>query len=197
MIYLVRHCKASNPHNLANYDTSLSPEGRDQLPALAAYFSDKNIKRVFYSPAKRVAETAEAIAAKGEQILLPEERLAERNWGAWGTLAWNELREKLQKLKSIEERYEFWPPGKSESWQEGEERLVEWWGEVAFAPSENSVIVTHEGTLRMLLPYLLREQLGGLRESLEWSLAQNFAQGSVSTYCATTQEFNKETYIAP
>jgi hypothetical protein len=49
--------------------------------------------------------------------------------------------------------------------------------------------------MRCILANLLREQLGGLERSLEWSISQNFAFASVSSLDLNDQNFKKEIFV--
>ncbi len=188
-IYFVRHAKIETGLGI-NHNEDLSAAGVKQLPLLGKFFEDKNVETVFHSPLKRALQTAKTVAGPNAS-LVEDVRLRERQWGP-SAKTWDEVHSKLSEM-DIVTRYAFQPEG-GESWQEFEERTSAFWQQ-KINLSKNTAIVAHEGTLRVLLPYVLRHQLGGFENSLRWSVQQNFALGSVSLLDTVTMDFSKEIFV--
>jgi len=191
-VYFIRHVETDNPKRLVGLDSPISETGRSQLIGLSEYFAVKSLAKIFHSPLIRARETAMAIAGSRVELLEPDERLRERKWGK-DDATWQEFWEILDKM-SLTERYEYEPPN-GESWQEFEKRTAEFWDEKVKKIDNDIAIVSHEGTMRCILAYLQRQQLGGLKPSLEWSITQNFAFGSISVLDRETMEFEKEAFV--
>lgn len=189
--YFVRHALSDNPKRLVGYDSPIGSVGKLQLIEVANFFQDKDMEKILHSPLIRAKETAVAIAGTQTQLLEADERLRERKWGK-DDATWQEFWEILDQM-TLMERYKYQPPG-GESWQEFEQRTAEFWSEKMKNINGDVVIVSHEGTMRCILAYLLRDKLGGLQKSLEWSIQQLFAFGSVSTLDPSTMEFKKEVF---
>lgn len=192
LVYFVRHAETDNPNRLVGLDSPLSENGRSMLVELSEFFAVKSLAKIFHSPLIRARETAFAIAGDRTDILEEDERLRERKWGK-DDATWQEFWEILDKM-SLMERYEY-KPTNGESWQEFEKRTAEFWNEKAKNIDNDIVVVSHEGTMRCILAYLQRQRLGGLKPSLEWSITQNFAFGSVSALNKETMEFEKEVFV--
>lgn len=191
-IYFIRHVETDNPNRLVGLDSPISEKGKSQLVSLGEFFAVKSLAKVFHSPLIRASETAIAVAGSRVDLLESDERLRERKWGK-DDATWQEFWEILDKM-SLMERYEYKPPN-GESWQEFEKRTAEFWDEKAKEIDNDIAIVSHEGTMRCILAYLQRQRLGGLKPSLEWSITQNFAFGSVSVLDKESMEFEKEVFV--
>lgn len=191
LVYFVRHVLSDNPKRLVGYDSPIGSVGKLQLAEVADYFQNKKMGKIYHSPLIRAKETAFAIAGKRAHLLEADERLRERKWGK-DDATWQEFWEILDKM-TLMERYRYKPPG-GESWQEFEQRTAEFWNDKVKYNETTVAIVSHEGTMRCILAYLLREQLGGLEKSLAWSIQQTFAFGSVSTFDTTNMAFKKQIF---
>lgn len=110
---------------------------------------------VYSSTEKRAVESGQILSQRSGIPLKTISGMQERNWGEFSGKSWPEI-ESILKPMSLEERYKYVPP-KGESWQQFEERLIKAINQVLEAGSEGSVIVivTHGGTIRALMPYLL------------------------------------------
>ena len=191
LVYFVRHVLSDNPKRLVGYDSPVADQGKLQLVELSNFFEDKNVQKIFHSPLIRARETAVKIAGKHTELLEPDDRLRERKWSK-DDATWQEFWEILDRM-TLMERYKYKPP-RGESWQEFEQRTAGFWNDKMKGIAGNVAIVSHEGTMRCILAYLLRKQLGGLEKSLEWSIQQQFAFGSISTLDTSTMEFKKQIF---
>lgn len=77
-IYLVRHCKYSNPRNILSgrLPVELSEEGLKQTGKLADFFSNKKIEKIYSSAVVRCKQTSEIIS-KGKIFIEFDKRLLE------------------------------------------------------------------------------------------------------------------------
>jgi broad specificity phosphatase PhoE len=191
-VYFIRHAKAENPNRHVGHDGGISVEGKRELAQLGNFFVDKTVQVIYHSPLKRTTDTALTIASSKPEILVADSRLRERMWGKEDA-TWEEIEQTLSRM-SLMDRYEYKPEG-GESWQEFEQRTADFWNDKIRSTSDEIAIVSHEGTMRCLLSFLLRPAIGGLVQSLNWSINQSFAQGSVSVFDRRTEELKKEVFV--
>lgn len=111
---------------------------------------------IYCSREKRAVQSATIIAEKLGIPLVNVEGLEERNWGDYAGLSFPEIKEKAGiDNMSFEERYNFHPPN-GESWKETEERLLKVLiHTLETNEGKNVVLVTHGGSIRILMPTLL------------------------------------------
>lgn len=131
----------------------LNEHGKKQIANVIQVCKDNQVEIVFSSPEKRALESAEIITRAlhlEHTTVLPE--FIERNWGAWEGKLWTEVEKQLHNM-TLEERYTF-APVHGESWKQMEERLRNGLKKLIEGKWKNSVIVTHGGTLRGLMPIL-------------------------------------------
>jgi broad specificity phosphatase PhoE len=140
------------------HDTPITSTGILEAHAIATYFKTNHtpISSIYSSPLMRTYQTAEII---GRELNIPvktKEGLKERDWGIWAGLPWNDVSQKLSGL-TLEERFKFVPP-EGESWEQMDERLAKTLEEVAEDQNsgENTLIITHRGCLRAILPVLAK-----------------------------------------
>ncbi len=148
--FIVRHgetesnkARITQGHN----DSPLTAEGRIQVSSAAEQLKNQDIGLIISSDLGRAKETAEIIAEKtGANIVLDKE-LREQYKGDAENMGYDEITEKFGTLKSYDGR-----PANIESYKEVEERIWE-----SFAKHKEShghknvVIVSHGGTIRMLV----------------------------------------------
>jgi len=80
--------------------------------------------------------------------------MKERNWGEFSGKPFLEIKKVLDPL-TLDERYGYIPP-KGESWKDAEKRLTDCVKNVVETNAGKVVgIVTHGGSIRILMPYLL------------------------------------------
>ena len=93
-VYIVRHAEAEgNIYRVMHgrYNSLLTPNGRRQLPALAARFAGIPLDAVYSSPLYRAMETARAVAAPKGLSPIPDSRFLETDMGPWDGLPFGEL----------------------------------------------------------------------------------------------------------
>jgi len=157
-LILVRHGETNknlgNRLHEENDVETLNDTGIRQIGKLANSLENSSISKIYSSTEPRAIESA---AIMGNVLKLPVEKISgmqERNWGSFTDKPWSEVKIILDPM-SLEERYLYTPPG-GESWQTFESRLVD---AIKKLTSENKqdtiIVVTHGGTIRALMPYLL------------------------------------------
>lgn len=135
-------------------DALLNETGRHQADISAKVLAKMNVSVIYSSTELRAKETAQIIGKVRNSQIIYIDNLRERNWGVFEGRPWNDVIKVLGPL-SLEERFRY-KPEKGESWQEVEERLIlEVTRILKDNLGKNIVIVTHGGTIRTLIPYLL------------------------------------------
>lgn len=85
--YLLRHGETSwnleGNRYCGRTDVPLSPAGRDQADRVARALRDVPFAAAFCSPLRRSRDTAESFAAPRPLPVVPDDRLAEIDFGAW------------------------------------------------------------------------------------------------------------------
>lgn len=137
-----------------NDEEPLSTIGQKQIETTAKALTQYHVDKVYSSKEKRALQSAILIATKLNLTFEEIENLHERDWGEFSGKEWREV-EKILSPLTLNERYTFKPPN-GESWQEAEERLITSLHTI-IENNENKtvVIVTHGGSIRTLMPYLL------------------------------------------
>ena len=97
-IYLIRHGKVRSVDGkkrcIGRTDTPLDEEGRGQARALAEYFAEHPVQKVYASPLSRARETAQ-ILADGRYPVEIREDLAELDMGEWEDVPLQDLHKEL------------------------------------------------------------------------------------------------------
>ncbi len=137
------------------YDTEpLSEAGRKQIQATVNTLKKYKLSKIYSSEEQRALESGKLIA-EGLQIPLESlMELHERDWGDFAGKEWPEVQKILDKL-TLEERYNYVSPN-GESWKTAESRLIKVVHTIIENnPNKTIAIVTHGGSIRILMPYLL------------------------------------------
>ncbi len=140
-----------------NDDAVLTKHGREQIESVIPICNDQLVEHIFCSPEPRAIESAHIISKEHNLPIefLPE--LRERNWGAWCSKPWSDIK-KLLDNKTLEDRYTFVPP-EGESWKEMTERLEKAITYIVSQKYKSVAVVTHGGALRALMPMLTHQPL--------------------------------------
>lgn len=166
----------------------LTTNGIKQIKKTSEELSKFGATAVYCSKEKRAIESAEIIANKLNVPLYQTDGLEERNWGEYAGLSFQEIKllAEMDKM-SFEERYVFHPP-KGESWKETEERLLRTLNKILSKnESENIILVTHGGSIRIYMPTLLDV-------NKEESYKYDPDNASISVFEYKKGKFKKETY---
>lgn len=139
-------------------DASLNELGKSQAGRAAKVLVEMGVDIIYSSTELRASQTAEIINRSCKVPLIYLDDFRERDWGIFEGQSWGEVESVLGQMQ-LPERYKF-KPERGESWQEVETRLI---GALKLIISENEgktvAIVTHGGTIRTLIPYLLNTSL--------------------------------------
>ncbi len=157
-LYLVRHGQTEwnvNGRAQGHTDIELDATGKAQAQCLASAFQEIGISRVISSDLARAKQTAQAVhqVTGGEFII--DTRLRERSFGTWEGLQFDEVlrrREEIEKqgVDLFQHR-----PDEGESMQDVWDRVTSIVTDLS-AQKEPLAIITHGGTLSVLLAQLLR-----------------------------------------
>ncbi len=157
-------------------DAPLSPLGERQADALAARLAPMRFDAIVASDLARARETAERIARRSGQTVIPDADLREIFMGAWEGQS---VRDVIRDSPDLFERVESDPlgevaPPKGESWARFGARvlgaLARW---RARYPEGNVLWVTHGGVVSVLLLHAL-----GLSYERRWQ----FSRGNTSLF---------------
>ena len=172
-IYLVRHGTTEwNREEIfrGRVDCPLDETGRAEARALAVYFGELPIERIFTSPLARAAETAAAIAAGRGVDVVSDPAFIDLDFGEWQGHPLQEVREKYPDLyRAWRERpQEVTFPG-GESLDRARERAWERLLQIAREnPDRTAVIVSHRVITKILICAAL-----GLDHSHFWQIKQD------------------------
>jgi broad specificity phosphatase PhoE len=132
----------------------LNKEGKRQMEKVAGDLKQFSPTKIYTSNEKRTIESGEVI---GNILNIPTEtmeEIGERNWGDFVGQPWSEV-EKVLNPMNIEERYSY-IPFNGESWKAFEARLIKVINKIVEEnKNQTTVIVSHGGVIRALMPYLL------------------------------------------
>lgn len=156
-------------------DVPLNGKGQWQARRVAQALADRPITRLISSDLQRALVTAESIAAACGRPVKTDPRLREMGFGAWEGLTYNEI------MESDADSYSLWKenpflhaPSGAETLDVAGRRIIHAWQEIEREYADTVVLVSHGGTLRVLLCHLL-----GLPPEAFWQL--KLYNASIST----------------
>jgi len=150
----------------------LTQRGTEQMVKVAEALKGHSPTHIFCSSEARAIESAKFMAEKLGLPFEVRDDLQERNWGELSGRRWTEVDQMLSSMP-FDKRYVYKPEG-GESWQEFETRLEHAiTGLLGTYIDQTLIIVTHEGAIRALTPFLL-----GIPK--EGSYEHSFANGSIT-----------------
>ena len=150
-------------------DVQLSDEGREQTRHLAERLKNEQIAAVYASPLGRTVETAQILAAPHKLEVQTREGLREISHGRWEQMTRREVEEKFPDEAAEWEKdpYTFAPIG-GESGLAVTARALPALIEIVRAhPNDHVLIVSHKGTIRLLLSSLLGFDPRRYRDNLD------------------------------
>lgn len=157
LLYLIRHARSTwNAEGRwqGQANPPLDELGWKQAEALAGRLRGETFAAVYSSPLDRARQTAELLARAQGLAVAVDDRLKERNVGAWSGLTEAEVRERYPEFL----RGDWWregPPG-GESQAALTERTVAALGHILAAHPEDTVaVVSHGGSLNAYLLHQL------------------------------------------
>jgi broad specificity phosphatase PhoE len=162
-LLLIRHAQSianAEGRLQGQFDSPLSDEGRAQARALAGRLrrEDWQVAAVYASDLSRAAETAEILgSALGLPVVL-DPRLREYDAGVLNGLTWPQIEDHYPELWRELQHSREWVPIPGEEGNEGfRDRVAAALDDLqdAHGDGETAAIVSHGGTLSMLLLHLL------------------------------------------
>lgn len=163
-IYLIRHAKQES--KLCNDNTALCEIGRKQAHLLGKRLLNYHIDEIYASDLLRAKETAEIVASElGKPMdVIIREGLRETDFGELTYQLDEDIKVKYKEF--MESRYhveEDWAYPGGESGKEVFVRAMEVMQEIIHTDKKNVAVVTHGGTIRVLLAGLFQ---GGQKDRL-------------------------------
>lgn len=158
--FILRHAAKEvgdfyNPQ-LRHQDEPISYKGWVQAQKLPDYFVDKKISRIYVSAYQRTLQTASLVAQELSLTAIVDERLNEIDNGLFDGAGEGEIQQKFprewQAFRVRKADFRF-PEG--ETGEEAQARVVNFLNEKrAQHEDENTLIVSHEGLIRLLMCYV-------------------------------------------
>ena len=168
-LILVRH--GETDWNLQNriqghIDIPLNGRGEWQAQQTAQALASRQIEQLYSSDLLRAQITADMIADVCGCTVQADSRLREKGFGVWEGRTFAEIREQDADGYALwrEDPSQYTPAG-GEGLQATAERVAEAWREIEQNEAETVALVSHGGTLRILLRYLL-----GLAPESYWEI---------------------------
>lgn len=171
-VFMVRHgatILSAEDRFAGATDVALSDEGREQTRRLAERLSREKIRAVFASPLGRTVETAEILATPHNLDIQICEGLREISHGRWEQLTRREVEQKFPEEAAEWEKdpYTFAPLGGESGLAVTARALPTLIQLVRQHTGENILVVSHKGTIRLLLSSLLGFDPRRYRDNLD------------------------------
>jgi len=150
-------------------DVALSDEGREQTRRLAERLGKEKIVAVYASPLGRTVETAQILALPHKLEVQACDGLREISHGHWEQMTRHEVEEKFPEEAAEWEKdpYTFAPLGGESGLAVTARALPALIDIVRRHPSECVLVVSHKGTIRLLLSSLLGFDPRRYRDNLD------------------------------
>jgi broad specificity phosphatase PhoE len=150
-------------------DVQLSDEGRQQTRHLAERLKDEQITAVYASPLGRTIETAQILAAPHKLNVQTCDGLREISHGRWEQMTRREVEEKFPDEAAEWEKdpYTFAPLGGESGLSVTARALPALIDIVRAHSNEQVLVVSHKGTIRLLLSSLLGFDPRRYRDNLD------------------------------
>lgn len=150
-------------------DVQLSDEGREQTRRLAERLSHEKIAAIYASPLSRTVETAQILAAPHNLPVEKCDGLREISHGRWEQLTRREVEERFPEEAAEWEKdpYTFAPAGGESGLAVTARALPALIEVVRIHAGEHVLVVSHKGTIRLLLSSLLGFDPRRYRDNLD------------------------------
>ena len=171
-VFMVRHgatILSAEDRFAGATDVPLSDEGREQTRRLAERLSHENISAVFASPMGRTMETAGILAEPHRLTVQQRDGFREISHGRWEQMTRREVEERFPEESSEWEKdpYTFAPEGGESGLAVTARALPALLQSGAEHTGETLLIVSHKGTIRLLLSSLLGFDPRRYRDNLD------------------------------
>lgn len=175
-IYVVRHGQTEENLKGTYYgalDCGLTELGVSQAKVLGERLKNIKFDKIYCSDLKRAAETLKHIN-RAEEVVI-DERLRERNFGAFEGKTFNEIEKEFTKeCKSWNEDWKDFRPGGGESFRDSYLRVEAFMENLKEETGENILVCTHGGIVRAMYVYILEGNL-----DLYWKFSSRNADLSI------------------
>ena len=150
-------------------DVQLSDEGREQARRLAERLSDEKIAAVYASPMSRTMETAAILAAPHGLKVQPRDGFREISHGRWEEMTRREVEQRFpqEAIEWEKDPYTFAPEGGESGLAVTARALPALIQLVRQHPGDSVLMVSHKGTIRLLLSSLLGFDPRRYRDNLD------------------------------
>jgi broad specificity phosphatase PhoE len=150
-------------------DVELSDEGREQTRRLSERLSSEKIAAVYASPMGRTMETASILAAPHGLKVQPRDGFREISHGHWEELTRHEVEQRFpqEAIEWEKDPYTFAPEGGESGLAVTARALPALIELVRLHPGDTLLVVSHKGTIRLLLSSLLGFDPRRYRDNLD------------------------------
>lgn len=162
LLYLIRHARSiwnAEGRWQGQADPPLDAIGLKQAHALAERLQDEALAAVYSSPLARARQTAEIIAQACHTPLILDDRLKERDIGAWAGLTLEEVKARYPDVYKPGWHINGPPGGETQASLTARAAAV-FADIVAAHPDTTVAVVSHGGTLNAYLAHLFGTQRG-------------------------------------
>jgi broad specificity phosphatase PhoE len=171
-VFMVRHgatVLSAEDRFAGATDVELSDEGREQTRRLAERLGREKIVAVYASPLGRTIETARILAASHHLEVQARDGLREISHGRWEQMTRREVEEKFPEEAAEWEKdpYTFAPLGGESGLAVTARALPTLVEIVRVHPGDHVLVVSHKGTIRLLLSSLLGFDPRRYRDNLD------------------------------
>jgi broad specificity phosphatase PhoE len=171
-VFMVRHgatVLSAEDRFAGATDVQLSDEGREQTRRLAERLSREKITAVYSSPLGRTVETAQILARPQGLEVQKRDGLREISHGRWEQMTRREVEQKFPEEAAEWEKdpYTFAPLGGESGLSVTARALPALIDIVRDHPGEHVLVVSHKGTIRLLLSSLLGFDPRRYRDNLD------------------------------
>lgn len=179
-IYIIRHAETNSNirHTcLGHKDVPLNENGIKQAEALAERLKDIKLDIVYSSPLNRAVETINPPAVRGQGAPVTMSfALIERDFGIWDDMTFEEIEaEYPEEYKAWHEDWTGYKIPEGESSDEVQDRINIFMQKLVDSHrNQNIAVVTHLGTARHIISYLL-----GLSVEQSWLFTLDNARYAV------------------
>lgn len=133
----------------------LNNNGKKQMLKTSKIIAQYYPNIIYSSHEKRAIQSAHILSLNLHILHNEIDGFEERNWGIYSDKSWNDIAKILDPM-DLHERFNFVPEN-GESWKTFENRLIISINKIIKAhKNENVVVVSHMGSIRALIPYLLK-----------------------------------------
>lgn len=166
-VFIVRH--GETDYNVehrwqGHLDVPLNHNGQQQAQLLAHYLQPETIDAIFASDLRRAYATAQAIAHSKGLSVIADSRLREINLGVFQGMTNLQIEKAYPEDKLQWDSNNDFAPLKGESRYQVQKRAYEAWLEITNQEDMNTVVlVTHGGTIRMLLEKIFSGKIKRLK----------------------------------